>query len=136
MKIYARNANLCYLSDTLQVDSVISCVKKAIKRYGAPEIINSDQGNQFTSLEYTTLLKNNGIKISMDGKRRWADNIVIERFFRTIKYDDIYIYQHETPRELRKGIDRFITSYNEEHPHQLHSYKTPYEMYHGFKQTS
>ncbi len=85
------------LSDTLQVESVIACVKKTIAKYGVPEIINSDQG-----------LQHHGIKISMDGKGRWADNIMIERFFRTLKYDEIYIYHHQTPRALRSGINRFI----------------------------
>lgn len=112
------------LSDTLHVDSVLSCVQKAIARYGTPEILNSDQGSQFTSIAYTDLLKHHGIKISMDGKGRWADNIIIERFFRTLKYDEIYIYHHSTPRELRAGINRFMKSYNEEHPHQAHRYKS------------
>lgn len=124
------------LSDTLHVDSVLSCVQKAIARYGAPEILNSDQGSQFTSIAYTDLLKHHGIKISMDGKGRWADNIIIERFFRTLKYDEIYIYHHSTPRELRAGINRFMKSYNEEHPHQAHHYKTPYEIYFGMKVAS
>lgn len=124
------------LSDTLQVESVIACVKKAIAIYGVPEIINSDQGSQFTSLEYTNLLKHHSIKISMDGKGRWADNIIVERFFRTLKYDDIYIYHYQTPRELRAGINKFMKSYNEEHPHSTHGYKTPYEIYHGVKVAS
>lgn len=124
------------LSDTLQVESVLTCVNKAIKRCGIPEIINSDQGSQFTSHDYTNLLKSYDIKISMDGKGRWADNIIIERFFRTLKYDDIYIYQYQTPRELRSGINNFMKSYNEEHPHQSHDYKTPYEVYYGCKKSA
>ena len=124
------------LSDTLQVESVLTCINKAIKRYGIPEIINSDQGSQFTSHDYTNLLKSYDIKISMDGKGRWADNIIIERFFRTLKYDDIYIYQYQTPRELRCGINNFMKSYNEEHPHQSHNYKTPYEVYYGCKKAA
>ncbi len=124
------------LSDTLQVESVIACIKKAIAKYGVPEIINSDQGSQFTSHEYINLLQHNGIKISMDGKGRWADHIMIERFFRTLKYDEIYIYHHQTPRALRSGINRFMKSYNEEHPHQSHNYKTPYEVYYVNREVS
>ncbi len=124
------------LSDTLQVESVTACVKKAIKRYGKPDIINSDQGSQFTSHEYTALLKDNDIRISMDGKGRWADNVIIERFFRTLKYDDIYIYHYELPKELRSGINRFMTLYNEEHPHQAHNYQTPHQVYYGLKKAS
>ena len=124
------------LSDTLHVNSVLLCVQNAIARYGSPEILNSDQGSQFTSIAYTDLLKHHGIKISMDGKGRWADNIIIERFFRTLKYDEIYIYHHSTPRQLRAGINRFMKSYNEEHPHQAHHYKTPYEIYFGMKVAS
>ena len=124
------------LSDTLQVESVITCVNRAIKHYGKPEIINSDQGSQFTSLEYTTLLKSNDIRISMDGKGRWADNVIIERFFRTLKYDDIYIYHYERPKDLRSGINRFMKLYNEEHPHQAHNYQTPYQVYYGIKKAA
>ena len=124
------------LSDTLQVESVTACVSKAIKRYGKPDIINSDQGSQFTSHEYTSLLKDNDIRISMDGKGRWADNVIIERFFRTLKYDDIYIYHYELPKDLRTGINRFMRLYNEEHPHQAHNYQTPYQVYYGFKKVA
>lgn len=72
----------------------------------------------------------------MDGKGRWADNIIIERFFRTLKYDEIYNYHHATPRELRAGINKFMKSYNEEHPHQAHHYKTPFKIYFGMKVAS
>lgn len=124
------------LSDTLQVESVLTCVRKAIKRHGKPEIINSDQGSQFTSHEYTSLLKDNDIRISMDGKGRWADNVIVERFFRTLKYDDIYIYHYGIPKDLRCGINRFMKLYNEEHPHQAHDYQTPYQVYYGFKKAA
>lgn len=124
------------LSDTLHVDSIIACVKKAIRSHGKPEIINSDQGSQFTSNEYVNILKAQDIRISMDGKGRWADNVIIERFFRTLKCDDIYIYHYETPRQLRAGINRFMKSYNMEHPHQSHNYQTPHEVYYGTKKAA
>lgn len=72
----------------------------------------------------------------MDGKGRWAHNIMIERFFRTLKYDEIDIYHHQTPRALRSGINSFMKSYNEERPHQSHNYKIPYEVYYGNKAAS
>lgn len=119
------------LLDTLYVSLVISCVKKAIQKYGRPEIISSDQGSQFTSHEYINLLKENKIQISMDGKGHWADSIIIESFFRTLKYDDIYIYHYDIPKALRLGINRFMKSYNEEHPYEYHNYQTPVEVCYG-----
>lgn len=117
------------LSDSLDVQAVLECVSVAITIHGKPEIINSDQGSQFTSDAYVKLLKDNNITISMDGKGRWADNICIERFFRTLKYDDIYIYHYQTPRDLRKGIDRFMNIYNNIHPHQANNYLPPVEIF-------
>jgi len=119
------------VSISMDVDFCISVLNEAIEKYGSPEILNTDQGSQFTSDAFIDVLKSNGIQISMDGKGRWADNIIVERFFRTLKYDDIYIYHYQTPRELRAGINKFMKSYNEEHPHSTHGYKTPYEIYHG-----
>ena len=80
------------LSDTLDTAPVLAAVKKAIQRYGRPGIINSDQGSQFTSDEYTNYLRNEGIRQSMDGKGRWIDNVVIERWFRSLKIEHIYSY--------------------------------------------
>ena len=101
----------------------------AIKRYGRPEIINSDQGSQFTSTEYTDKLKNNHIRQSMDGKARWVDNVIIERWFRSLKIEYVYINELETPRKLRVGIAGYIAEYNHERPHQSHDYKVPYEIF-------
>jgi putative transposase len=106
------------LSDTLETAAVIEAVKAAIERYGIPGIINSDQGSQFTSDEYISLLAYLKIRQSMDGKARWIDNVIIERWFRSLKCDDIYINDYSTPRELRSGISKYVNEYNCERPHQ------------------
>lgn len=117
------------LSDTLDTAPVLSAVRKAISMYGRPEIINSDQGSQFTSDNYTEYLKNANIRQSMDGKGRWVDNVVIERWFRSLKTERIYPYEFLTPRDLRVGIREYIEEYNTERPHQTHGYMTPAEIY-------
>lgn len=94
-----------------------------------PEIINSDQGSQFTSIDYTDSLKTNHIKQSMDGKARWVDNVIIERWFRSLKTEYVYINELETPRKLRVGIAGYIAEYNHERPHQSHDYKVPVEIF-------
>jgi putative transposase len=121
------------LSDTLDTAPVLAAVKEAISRYGKPEIINSDQGSQFTSDDYTEYLKSAHIRQSMDGKARWVDNVVIERWFRSLKTERIYPYEFLTPRALRAGLREYIEEYNTERPHQTHNYLTPEEVYIGRK---
>lgn len=121
------------LSDTLDTAPVLAAVQEAIDQYGKPEIINSDQGSQFTSDEYTTYLKDNQIKQSMDGKARWVDNVVIERWFRSLKVERIYPYEYLNPRALRAGIKDYVSEYNYERPHEAHAYHTPAEVYRGKK---
>ena len=115
------------IDDTLDTRMVISAVKKAL-RVATPEIINSDQGCQFTSDEYKAFLKNHGIRQSMDGKSRWADNIMIERWFRTLKYDEIYLTQYSCLREAREAIRGYIRTYNFERGHSSIG-QTPAELY-------
>jgi putative transposase len=119
------------LSDTLDSAPVLTAVQAAIAKYGKPEIINSDQGSQFTSEEYTSYLKTVGTKQSMDGKARWIDNIAIERWFRSLKTERIYINEYTTPRELRISIREYIEEYNTERPHQTWDYVTPLDIYSG-----
>lgn len=119
------------LSNTLEKAAVIETVNKAIKQYGKPEIINSDQGAQFTSDEYINLLKENSIKISMDGKGRALDNQRIERFFRSFKWEKLYLQEYETGYDLRKMIKEYIDYYNTKRPHQSLGYKTPSEYYYA-----
>jgi len=117
------------LSDTLETAPVLAAVQKAIEKYGTPAIINSDQGSQFTSDEYTGFLRQNGIRQSMDGKVRWVDNVVIERWFRSLKVENIYITEYNSPRELRKGIYDYINDYNFHRPHQSLDNMRPVEVF-------
>lgn len=117
------------LSDTLDTAPVLSALKQAIGRYGKPEIINSDQGCQFTSDDYTEYLKSTYIRQSMDGKARWIDNVIIERWFRSLKHEYIYLCEFLTPRALRTGIKEYVAEYNTERPHQTHDYMTPQKVY-------
>jgi putative transposase len=121
------------LSDTLDTAPVLEAVTTAISKYGKPDIINSDQGSQFTSTEYVEHLKSNHIQQSMDGKGRWVDNVIIERWFRNLKVEYIYTNEINTPRELRAGIGVYITEYNHQRPHQSHGYQVPYEVFKGHR---
>jgi len=117
------------LSDTLDTVPVLDAVKQAINRYGVPGIINSDQGVQFTSEDYIEFLRSNRIRQSMDGKGRWIDNVIIERWFRSLKCDYIYINEINTPRELRQGIAAYVSEYNMERPHQSLADQYPHEVF-------
>jgi len=117
------------LSDTLETAPVLEAVTKAIETYGTPAIINSDQGSQFTSDEYIALLREHKIRQSMDGKARWVDNVIIERWFRSLKTEHIHIVEYTSPRELRSGIKEYIREYNYDRPHQSLNYKRPCQVY-------
>lgn len=117
------------LSDTLDTAPVLKAVREAIDTCGAPAIINSDQGSQFTSEDYTVFLKSQGIRQSMDGKARWVDNVIIERWFRSLKHEDIYINEYTSPRELRMGIRAYVDQYNNRRPHQSLENAVPAEVY-------
>jgi putative transposase len=119
------------LSNTLDKTFVIEAIQKAIRQYGKPEIMNSDQGIQFTSDEYINLLKNNNVKISMDGKGRALDNQRIERFFRSYKWEKLYLEECETVRHLRQITKDYVNHYNHWRPHQSLDYRTPAEYYYG-----
>ena len=112
------------LDDTLDISPALRAVEKAF-RISKPEIFNSDQGSQFTSNEYTSYLKDNNVKISMDGKRRWADNIMVERWFRTLKYEEVYLNDYKNIRDARSKISAFIDVYNNVRHHSAIGYRTP-----------
>ena len=126
---YSRKLMGWKLSDTLGNESVLAAVQEAVKKHGVPGVINSDQGSQFTSSEYKALLKTLQIRQSMDGKSRWADNIMIERWFRTLKTDLIYINEFHSPRELRQAIEEYVQDYNTVRPHQSLGNETPEVMF-------
>lgn len=118
------------LSQTLEMPFVLEAVKSAL-RQGTPEIMNSDQGSHFTSEQYTELLKDAGVRISMDGKNRALDNIITERFWRTIKYEEIYLNEYDGPKDARRRIGQFIQHYNFTRRHQSLRYTRPAEAYFG-----
>ena len=122
---YSRKIVGWNLADSLDTAYVIQAVTNAVAEYGKPEIINSDQGCQFTSKEYKEMLHKAGIRQSMDGKSRWADNIMIERWFRSLKTEKLYPNEFASPRELRRAIIDYIAEYNSVRPHEALGYKTP-----------
>jgi len=117
------------LSDTLETAPVLEAVEQAIKTHGIPSIINSDQGSQFTSGEYIDLLRGYGIRQSMDGKERWVDNVIIERWFRSLKTENIYITEYKNPRQLRQGVSEYVKIYNYERPHSSIEDMRPAQAY-------
>jgi putative transposase len=131
MDWYSRYVLSWELSETLDVEFVLTALRKALL-ISTPDIINSDQGSQYTSLEYTGMLKDNGIKISMDGRGRCMDNIFTERLWRSLKYQEVYLKEYKTPREARAGITSYLELYNTFRPHQALNGMTPHEVYFGF----
>ena len=116
------------LDQTLDMEFVLEATKEALET-ATPEIMNSDQGSHFTSPLYAELLKDAGVQISMDGKGRALDNIFTERFWRTLKYEEVYTKEYASPRDARINIGQFIHRYNHERPHQSLRYHTPAEIY-------
>ena len=130
MDLYSRYIISWRVSNTLETDFCCEALKEALKRR-KPEYFNTDQGGQFTSREFILILQGKGIKISMDGKGRVIDNIFIERFWRTLKYEEVYTKSYESVWECKKSIGEFIQKYNQERLHQsLGKYDTPFEAYH------
>ncbi len=129
MDWYSRKIIAWELSNTLGTGFCLSTLNRALKTSGTPEIFNTDQGCQFTSEEWRSTLNAAGIAISMDGRGRWIDNVMIERFWRSIKYEDIYLKSYENGLELEKGIHGYITRYNYHRPHESLADATPDEIY-------
>jgi putative transposase len=117
------------LSNTLHADFCVDALEEALRRFGRPEIFNTDQGSQFTSTDFTGVLKAHGIKISLDGKGRCMDNIFVERLWRSLKYEDVYLHAYASVAEARAGIAAWLRFYNEERLHQAHGYRTPRQIY-------
>src|SRR5271168_5273097 len=117
------------LSNTLGADFCVEALEEALARYGRPEIFNTDQGSQFTSDEFTTTLKRHEIAISMDGKGRCMDNIFVERLWRSLKYEEVYLNAYASVAEARTGIGAWLGFYNEERQHQSLGYRTPRQIY-------
>jgi putative transposase len=117
------------LSITMDVQFCLDAVQEAIDKYGRPDIFNTDQGSQFTSLAFTDLLKSHGIRISMDGKGCWRDNVFVERLWRTIKYEEVYLKTYESVSQARASIGQYLKFYNSGRPHSRLDRQTPDQVY-------
>jgi putative transposase len=117
------------LSNTLDASFCIEALEEALERYGAPEIMNTDQGSQFTSEGFTSVLEANNVKISMDGRGRWLDNVFIERLWRSVKYEEVYVKAYENIPEARRELAAYFDLYNQRRKHQGLEGRTPDEVY-------
>ncbi len=126
---YSRKVLNWRISNTLDTAFCVDCLKEALTRYGHPEIFNTDQGCQFTGASFTGVLKAHGIAISMIGRGRALDNIFVERLWRSVKYEDVYLKGYGNPMELMIGLTEYFVFYNDERPHQSLGNRTPTEVY-------
>lgn len=119
------------ISISMDTSFCIDALEEALQKYGTPEIFNTDQGSQFTSEAFTKILKDKQIRISMDGKGCWRDNVFVERVWRSIKYEEVYLHAYDTVSDARAGIGRYINLYNARRPHSRLDKKTPDEFYYA-----
>jgi len=117
------------VSITMEVDFCIEALEEAMARHGKPDIFNTDQGSQFTSAAFTGLLADNGIAISMDGKGAWRDNVFVERLWRSVKYEEVYLRAYDSVAEARASIGRYLDFYNRKRPHSSLGARTPDQAY-------
>jgi putative transposase len=134
MDWYSRKVLSFKLSNTLDTEFCVSALEEAIIRYGCPEIFNTDQGSQFTSKAFTRCLESNNIRVSMDGRGRFQDNIFIERLWWTVKYQYLYLHAFDNGGQLRQGLNNWFRFYNQERPHQSLADNSPDEVYYGIAQ--
>jgi len=125
---YSRYVLSWRLSNTLDVDFCVEALEEALRK-GTPEIFNTDKGSQFTSEAFTGLLEQHSIKVSKDGKGSYSDNLFIERLWRTVKYEEVYLKAYQDGKEARFGLGNYFRFYNSERPHQALGYRTPYEVF-------
>lgn len=117
------------LSNTMDTGFCVEALEQALEKYGTPEIFNTDQGSQFTSEAFTGKLKENGIQISMDGRGRWVDNVFVERLWRSLKYEEVYLKAYDSPRQAETEIGKYFQFYNERRRHQGLDRQTPDDVY-------
>jgi putative transposase len=117
------------LSITMEADFCIEAVEEALARYGKPQIFNTDQGSQFTSAAFTGLLQDNAIQISMDGKGSWRDNVFVERLWRSVKYEEVYLHAYDSVAQARASLGRYLNFYNSKRPHSSLGASTPDQAY-------
>jgi putative transposase len=130
---YSRRVLTWRISNSMDASFCVDCLEEALIDHGKPEIFNTDQGSQFTSVAFTGVLKREGIDISMDGRGRALDNIFVERLWRNVKYEDVYLNGYATMGELHAGLTRYFAFYNGERPHQRLEYRTPNVVYESGK---
>ena len=126
---YSRRVLAWKTSTTMDVHFCLEAVEEAIANYGTPEIMNTDQGSQFTSQAFNGLLKENDIRISMDGKGAWRDNVFVERLWRSVKYEEVYLHAYDSVSSARTGLDRYFRFYNGRRPHSSLDRQTPDQVY-------
>jgi putative transposase len=126
---YSRKVLSWRLSNTLDAEFCVEALEEALSRHGQPEIFNTDQGSQFTSEAFTGVLQDRGIRISMDGKGRWVDNVFVERLWRSLKYEEVYLRAYESVANAKGCIDRYFRFYNSERRHQSLARRTPDTVY-------
>jgi len=131
MDWYSRRVLSWRLSNTMDSSFCVTALEEALRRFGKPEIFNSDQGAQFTAEAFTKPLRERGIAISMDGKGRCLDNVFVERLWRSLKYEEVYLHAYDSATEARAGIGRYLDFYNDERPHQALGYQTPAAFHAG-----
>jgi putative transposase len=126
---YSRCVLSWRLSTCLDTAFCVDALEEAVERYGVPEVFNTDQGAQFTSTAFTSVLNKHGVKISMDGKGRALDNVFVERLWRTVKHEDVYLKEYESVAECRAGLTAFFDRYNTQRPHQSLGYRYPKDVF-------
>lgn len=127
--VFSRKVLAHRLSNTMTTNFCVEALEEALARFGIPEIFNTDQGTQFTDADFTGLLAKHTIAISMDGKGRWIDNVFIERLWRSVKYEEVYLKGYESLTEARTSLRAYFALYNEARPHQSLDYRTPDAVY-------
>jgi putative transposase len=135
MDWFTRKVLAWRISNTLEAEFCLEALNEAIHKFGPPEIMNTDQGSQFTSFDWTDRLKRAKTKISIDGKARYLDNIFIERLWRSLKYECVYLHAWETGSQAKVGVGRWITFYNHQRPHAAHGGQPPAVAYFNATQT-
>jgi putative transposase len=131
MDWFARRILAWRLSNTMEASFCVDAVEEALATYGCPKIFNTDQGSQFTSTDFTSVLIKNDIAISMDGRGAWRDNVFVERFWRTVKYEEVYLRAYDSVSEARQSMGRYLDFYNTRRPHAALDRRTPDQVYFG-----
>jgi len=131
MDVFSRKVLAWRLSNTQSPRFFVDAPHESITRYGTPEVFNSDQGSQFTSSAFTSVLEAHGVTISMDGRGRWIDNVFIERFWRSLKYEEVYLHAYDDLSRARRGIEGYVRYYNGRRKHASLGRRTPNRVYAG-----